>query len=1005
MTGAVTAPTADREWTPAQLTAIRSRERTLVAAAAGSGKTSVLTELVAQALVAREIAPADVCAVTFTEKAAQEMRGRIAARLVELDERDLVAELELARIGTIHSLCSTILRRHGAAVGVDPGVGQLDEAQEAWIKREALVSAVDHLTSDPDVHWLRARMGDDRIEQLLRGVHRCAAQGDGTVTFEDPDAVTAILDPKDASTLVSVADQRRALVAVELLWERFDAEVEARKRTLGRISFDDLERLAVEAVRVPQVRTDLRARWSMLLVDEFQDTNERQYELLDAIGGDRLFMVGDEWQSIYRFRGADVNVFRARRTDASGGIVVPMRENFRSVAPVLDVVNRVFAAEHLFGERYEDVRPGTAAQRDVEAPAVELLVVPDEEVGEELDLGATTGRQREALRVAERIATLVDSGEAEPGDIAVLYARRTGVDLYEQALRAWGLPVLREASGDYYDQRDVRDALALLSLVRNPGDDFAALGVLAGPIGRLEWSALGELVRDARTASQTLLEAACSSSHAGANRVRELLAQLDAVAASEPLVRLVASVTALPELEVGAALEADGVVRVANLRRLVALAASAEQIGVRSVAGFLEFVAAQRRDARVGEASIADEGVGAVRMLTVHASKGLEFPHVFVIEAAAAGGSPPELVPSPMLDDDGTLRIAMPKRDGRCVNTAVLEQLRDHDADAEREESLRLWYVAMTRARSKLYISGRWDFTPTKAGKPRSLGGALAWLRDALELEPDLGGPHQVSLVLDGLVQLDTNVTRQAPRDVWRGHEELVALAAPIPLPPIAPAPAATPSPEPDPHALRSALRDAVGSARSDEWRQLDGTRVHDAVARVLDAARAGVALDQLLDPDEGPWLTDSVRARLEPVVASAAFRRLVEFDGRSEVPYVAGSGVTVESRVAPGVDVVANVADIDAGRIDALAILPDGRWWVVDWKTTLPDDADAAWHEHGDQLRRYARAAIATGAPGALVTLVPLDRPDDAVTWSLDPASSVWSAPTPQRAGIPAAP
>jgi superfamily I DNA/RNA helicase len=131
-THAIAAP-GEKRWTDAQLRAIGARARTLVTAAAGSGKTSVLTELVAGALAAREIAPAQVCAVTFTEKAAQEMRERIAARLADLGERDVLAELELARIGTIHSLCSTILRLHGAAVGVDPAVGQLDEAQHAWI--------------------------------------------------------------------------------------------------------------------------------------------------------------------------------------------------------------------------------------------------------------------------------------------------------------------------------------------------------------------------------------------------------------------------------------------------------------------------------------------------------------------------------------------------------------------------------------------------------------------------------------------------------------------------------------------------------------------------------------------------------------------------------------------------------------------------------------------------------------------------------------------------------
>ncbi|MCW2955149.1 MAG: family ATPase, partial [Thermoleophilia bacterium] len=618
-----------RAWTPAQQQAIAARQRTLVAAAAGSGKTSVLTELVVQALVAREAAPAEVCAVTFTEKAAQEMRGRIAERLAALGERDLLDELELARIGTIHSLCATVLRSHGAAIGIDPAAAVFDEAQLAWMLRAAVRDTVNELAGHRDVHWLRARMGDDRIEATLLGIHRCAAQGSGHVALLPPDDVAIPIHPKTGEPQVSAEEARHAQAAYVALWEAFERGVEERRLALGRVSFDDLERLAVEAVRVPEVATALRGRWSLILVDEFQDTNERQYELLHTIGGSRLFMVGDEWQSIYRFRGADVAVFRQRRDELGASSVVQMRENFRSSAPVLDVVNHIFAAPDLFGERYEPVLAGTDAQRDAVPPAVELLVVPDNPVGGAWQEQTATSRQREALRVAERIAELVESGEAEPGDIALLYARGTGVDHYEEALQAWGLPVLRAASGGYYDQRDVRDALAVLGAVRNPADDLAMLGVLAGPVASLGWAQLHAIRSLAVAENLTLHAAAFGSDLPAAVRAAAHVAELRERATACSLVELVATVAVLPELELGAAAEHDGVVRVANLRRLVELAASAQEIGIDGVAGFLEFVAAQKRDARVGEASIADETLGAVRLLTIHASKGLEFPYVF----------------------------------------------------------------------------------------------------------------------------------------------------------------------------------------------------------------------------------------------------------------------------------------------------------------------------------------------------------------------------------------
>jgi ATP-dependent exoDNAse (exonuclease V) beta subunit len=986
MTSTLDAPPA-RRWTPAQQQAIRARERTLVTAAAGSGKTSVLTELVASALAAGELAPDQVCAVTFTEKAAQEMRDRIGARLQELDARDALAQLELARIGTIHSLCATILRLHGTAVGVDPHVGQLDDAQHAWILRDSLAHVLDENADDEDVHWLRARMGDERVEVLLRGIQDISARGDGTATLVDEADVSAILDPKTGEALVDAEAARRTIRATTRLWDQYRDAIESRKHALGRISFDDLERLAVEATRVPQVRLDLRTRWGMLLVDEFQDTNARQYELLDAIGDERLFMVGDEWQSIYRFRGADVDVFRARRDDPAGGAVVPMRENFRSVAPVLDVVNRVFASDELFGDRYEHVNPGTDAQREASAPAVELLVVPDEPLDGE-PAGAAK-RTREARRVAERVADLVRSGTATPGEIALLYARGTGVDHYADALRAWGLPVLRDASSGYYDQRDVRDVLALLAVVRNHADDASTMTVLAGPLAAVDWTTLATIAAAARERGERVLDVVRTIDEPVARRVAGLVDELTHAAETTSLVALVTRVVALPALEVGAALDVDGAVRVANLRRLVELAASAESIGIRDVSGFLEFVAAQRRDARVGEASIADESVGAVRLMTIHASKGLEFPHVFVIEAASGSSGRSDLVPAPLVDQRGVVHMALPKRDGRCSQTPALEALRALDTDAEREESLRLWYVAMTRARNRLYISGRWDFTPTKAGKPRAMAGALKWLRGALDLPDDLGGADATTLALDGLVQVDTRPARATPEPIWQAHAHTQQVAVPLDLRLDTATPRAA-EPAAEPHALQALLRETLAGGRAAEWRRLDGTRLHDAVARLLDAARAGTAADVLLDPEHGPWLTDSARERLAPIVAAPVFSRLVELGAVPEVPYVAGRGDAISSRAVPGGTVAASVDDVDAGRIDALARLDDGRWWIVDWKSTLPIDPDAAFATHGDQLRRYAHVARRAGATGVLVTLVPLDRPAEPVTWGAE--RDAWS-------------
>ncbi|MCW2972329.1 MAG: family ATPase [Thermoleophilia bacterium] len=1002
------APTS-RRWTEPQARSIEARGRTLVTAAAGSGKTSVLTELVASRLLSGELAPSEVCAVTFTEKAAQEMRGRIAAKLAEAGRYDLLSELELARIGTIHGLCSWILRNHGTAVGVAPGALILDEAQSAFVRREALEAVFEAAIArdDVDVHWLRARMGDARIATTLEAIFDIAATSVEPIRLVDCDEVQAPVKvsktktPKPDVLLVAPADCRRALSALTQLWSAYEHEVERRKHGLGRLSFDDLERLAVAAVRRDEVATALRAKWSIVLVDEFQDTNERQYELLDTIGGDHLFMVGDEWQSIYRFRGADIDVFRARKLEmAARGGGIEMLDNFRSTGPVLDVVNRMFADPEIF-DGYVDVTPGTAAQRAAEGPSVELLVVPTNVEGSEAE-DVDGASVFEARRVAERIGELVEAGAATPGDIAVLMRTRTHAAVYEEEIRAWGIPVLRSASDGFYDQRDVRDVLTLLALVRNRRDEGAALAALAGPVGSLGWTELDSVARHAREHGLTLLEAAAASDLPGARRVVTVLDDLAEVAGRESLVRVVARAVELPELELGAASQIDGAVRLANLRRLVELAESAAEIDVADVAGLLEFVDAQRRSAKVGEASIADESLGAVRLMTVHASKGLEFKYVFVVESASRTTPPADAVPAPLVDEHGVVHVALPGDDGRARRTPPHEELHERDKLADDAELRRLWYVAMTRAEHHLVISGRWDFSPTKANKPRSVSGSLAWLAPALGVEePYFGGEERVSTVLDGMVVLDTRRRRREPVAVWHPPTVDAVLAEPLPLPPVEEAPAVDPSDSPDPHQLRERLRAHVVEGGSQEWRQLDGTRLHDAVARLLDAARSGVALERLLDPEHGPWLTDRVRERLTPVVASAVFRRLVTLGARAEVPYVAGGrDDIVTSRVAPGVSIARELAQVDAGRFDALARTADGSWWVVDWKTTLPADRDEAWAEHGRQLERYARTLLATGASSVELTLVSLADPSIAHTWERGVPSAPQSStdePTPE--------
>ena len=239
----------------------------------------------------------------------------------------------------------------------------------------------------------------------------------------------------------------------------------------------------------PAIRERESWRFRSVLVDEFQDTNRLQCELIDLLATEDLFFVGDEFQSIYRFRHADVEVFRERR-EASGGVLA-LTENYRSRPEVLQVINHLFSSD--FGDSF---RPLSAAGRFEDpafGPAVELLVTDKSTYK---DTG-THWRAAEAKHVASRVKELVDSGEATPGEIVLLFAAGTDARLYEQALRELGLPTFRATGRDYYHQQQVVDLLAYLRLLHNRYDDEALVTVLASPFVGVSNDALLHLRRAA----------------------------------------------------------------------------------------------------------------------------------------------------------------------------------------------------------------------------------------------------------------------------------------------------------------------------------------------------------------------------------------------------------------------------------------------------------------------------------------------------------------------------
>ncbi len=751
-----------RALTDEQQAAVRRRsESLLVSAAAGSGKTSVLVERFVAAIREDGVAPGRILAITFTERAAGELRERVRERLLGLGDRQAARDTEVAFVGTFHGFCARLLRAHPLAAGLDPDFAIAEEGMAARLRERAFEAAVRELLGDERERAvdLLAAYNVDRVRTMVEQVYlelrsrgqrlprlpQPAPQADA----DRPDADRPDADRSDADRLD--VDAAAACRLLDDLLVRFGAAYERAKHARGCVDFDDLELLAQQLLSEREsVREAWSQRFELLMVDEFQDTNARQLAILRALDRANLFTVGDELQSIYGFRHADVSLFRARRDElAERDASLSLTRNFRSDEPVLDVVNAVFA------ERFAHFRPLRAGEREVEReaavqPAVELLLTDtagweeQQELAAEVAAGlapAPTWRQAEARMLARRIAELVRGGEAPAGDIVVLLRAAGDLEVYERALQLHGLRTLA-AVGAFWGHQQIGDLIAYLRALANPLDELALYGYLASPLGGCSRDCLALLARAAqgqrRGAWETALGAAGGEGELIsplADADRAALARACTLLASERADASLRAIAALIERAIAATGYREHVLaldwgerRLANVHKLLRLARRFEAEEGRDLRAFLDHVEHLADGARV-EPDAPVEGVqpDAVRLMTVHAAKGLEFPVVCV---ADLGRQPSSRMPDLLVDGD-RLGVRLMRLDGAASSPALdYEALAEQRRAREAEEEDRILYVAMTRARERLLLSGAASF----ARWPRPGPGAapISWLAPAL---------------------------------------------------------------------------------------------------------------------------------------------------------------------------------------------------------------------------------------------------------------------------------
>ncbi len=598
----------------------------VVLAGAGSGKTRVLTYKIVWLIQEHGFRPNEILAVTFTNKAAREMKERVSHLLGY--------EAPLRWMGTFHSICARLLRFHADKIGYTSHFTIYDtDDQKRHVKKILLA---EHLEND-------ARYS---IDIVRRYIGHCKNQGAG------PEEAARVAQDSYAQRLVT-------------LYARYQKEL----RDQNAMDFDDLIFLGIKLLKgFPEVRDALHKSFRYVLVDEYQDTNKAQYQLLQLMLGPHrnLVAVGDDDQSIYGWRGADVGNILRFQTDFPEARVTKLEQNYRSTSNILAVASSVIKNNR---ER------------------MDKTIWTDNAPGDKITLMELDDEMTEAAWVARRISADEVYG---PGGTAVFYRTNAQSRILEDELRRRQVPYLIVGGTRFYERKEVKDLLAYLRLIANPLDDVSLMRVINVPKRGLGDKSLEQIQEYARRENMPLADALPFSEQAGiavaaARKMRdfhELLQSLRQLAEHRPLPELVAEV--LSKSGYKAALENEdtdeAADRLSNLEELISAAQDfvdrmeerAEEVDDlnddEALAGstlelFLQEISL------VSDADALKAGQDAVTLMTVHSAKGLEFPRVFVTGL-----------------EDGLFPL-----------------MREDDPDSEEER--RLFYVAVTRARQELSLT------------------------------------------------------------------------------------------------------------------------------------------------------------------------------------------------------------------------------------------------------------------------------------------------------------
>jgi ATP-dependent helicase/nuclease subunit A len=901
-------------FTEAQRKAIYTLDKNLVVVAgAGSGKTSVLVnrylQLLEQHRGETDWSLSSIVAITFTEKAAKEMRARVRDAIDKRAEtsgddqahwRKYQQEMDSARISTIHSLCALLLRANAAEANIDPAFQVLDEADAALLADEAIEQAMVGIAADDVMTSLFEAWTPDQIRRALRS-HleteitetrpaaelyaaweqfypsaseqlltelRAAPTFSGLLNWrpdvapapDDDDKIGAayylvqqcLPDVLSGATEVAYraleqiaeldlrggsaskwggkegkAEAVKVLGAIRdtakaMLKQRvpFDPEVEhiaaqftacwnaaiqhtqatfrQMKQERALLDFADLERRARELLQFDEVCARYRGReFQYLLVDEFQDTNAAQRDIIYALTGlnratqqaSNLFVVGDPKQSIYAFRGAQVEVFDEVRNEivTRGGEAVDLARSFRSHLPLVGLFNT------LFQPLLEGYTAMDSERKWHDPEIIDVIALRKQERADGEKMSADNMRAWQAAELAlylkQRIETqtLIYDKErrvtrtAGYGDCAVLFQAIAHMTYVEDAFKRLDIPYVTHAGRGYYNRPEVWDLLNLLKALHNPADNLALASALRAPLFGLDDDILYKL----RQMPYALLWDALHAAELDNLNSRPLqfakqtLPELAAMAQRVTLPELLNAILRATAYTAVLRGQEDGARKVNNVEKLIEMARRNSRLSLGEFLRYLEELT--DRETREGEAAI--ETGGAVQLMTVHAAKGLEFPIVALFDCSYEHHRVPELLPLPGAGIVCKIGEATPYLYALAAKALT---------EAEREEKLRRFYVAATRAQDYLVIIG-----DLHDGKTESKSWERSWMgrffdvfslpRDPQTIETSIGNGVRL---LCPVAPPALDILYQSPHNGWLliGSAQCVPLEPPL-LVPVPPAP------------------------------------------------------------------------------------------------------------------------------------------------------------------------------------------------------------------------